>query len=275
MISFNTNSRKDIFIHFGIMFSVAAICFLIFFFLYLPGTTHHGESITVPDLTGMKMENVKEFIEKKDLRLEVSDSTFEIGKPPLTIISQYPKPGAKVKQNRKVYITITSKTPPKVKMPDLVGKSLRSAEMLLQSLDLQHDNIEYKPDLAINTILEQKLNGENIKPKTEILKGSMIHLIVSDGRGEDERPVPNLIGKSIEEVSFILKGSGLQTGATLYEEKEGKSLGKVFKQNPAPVDGNKVRTGDIIDVWIAGKKDDAKPTDEGGTKDVKVKENKQ
>ena len=157
-------------------------------------------------------------------------------------------------------------------MPDLVGKSLKSAEMQLQSLDLQIDNIEYRPDLAINTVLQQKLNGAEIKPGSEVLKGSMVHLIVSDGRGPDELPVPNLIGKTAEEVSFILKGSGLVEGARLYEEKEGRPLNKVFKQNPAPVEGNKVRAGDLIDIWIAGKKDDAKPSDEGGTKDVKVKD---
>ena len=275
MLSFKTNSRKDLFIHLGIMFSIVSICFLIFFFIYLPSTTHHGESITVPDLTGMKMQDVETFIEKKDLRIEVSDSTFEIGKPPLTVISQYPKAGAKVKQNRKIYITIISNKPPIVKMPELTGKSLRSAEMLLQSLDLQHDDIEYQPDLAINTVLAQKLNHDDIKPGAEILKGSVIHLVVSDGRGNNEIPVPNLIGKSAEEVSFILKGSGLQQGAILFEEKEGKPLGKVFKQNPAPVEGNKVRAGDLVDIWIAGRKEDTKPSDEGGTKDVKVKDNGQ
>ena len=61
------------------------------------------------------MDDIKDFIEKKDLRYEVSDSAFEIGKPPLTVIAQYPKAGVKVKENRKIYITITSKMPPIVK----------------------------------------------------------------------------------------------------------------------------------------------------------------
>ena len=267
MITIKTNTRKDIFVHAGIILCLLLMWFLVFFFIYLPSSTHHGESITVPDLSGRNFEDAVTFLETHDLRYEVSDSTFEIGKKPLSVLSQYPKAGAKVKQNRKVYLTIVAKNPPMVNMPRLVDLSLRSAEMQLQSFDLILGEIQYKPDLADGSVLEQKLNGSLIEAGKKIPKGSRIDLMVSNGQGAEKFPVPSLLGLTREEVGVVLKGSsgkGLQLGNIIYEEREGKALGKVFKQNPAAVEGNQVKAGDIVDIWIAGKKEDSQPQEEGG-----------
>jgi beta-lactam-binding protein with PASTA domain len=267
MITIQTNSRKDIFVHIGIIVCLLLMWFLGFFFIYLPSSTHHGESITVPDLNGRAFDDAVKFLEEHDLRYEVSDSAFQVGKKPLTVLSQYPKPGAKVKQNRKIYLTIVAKNPPMVRMPKLVDLSLQSAELQLQSFDLVPGEYQYKADLAENTILEQRYKGTKIEPGTEIPKGSKIDLVVSNGQGAEHFPVPSLIGLSLEEVRFYLKGAsgvGLQLGNIIYEEREGKPLGKVFKQNPASIEGNTVRAGDIIDIWIAGKSEDSQPQVEGG-----------
>jgi eukaryotic-like serine/threonine-protein kinase len=264
MISFRTQSRRDLFIHWGIMFCIVAIIFLGFFFIYLPASTHKGESITVPNLSGMKLDELKSFLEERDLRYEISDSTFIVGKPPLTVITQYPKEGAKVKPGRKVYLTVTAFNPPKVKMPKLVDLSLKSAEVTLQSYDLVLGQITYKPDLAENTVLEQSWEGKPVLPGTDIPKGSKIDLLISDARGTAEFPIPNLLGSSLEEASFTLKASKLVLGATIQEYREDKPIGKIFRQNPPAVEGNKVRLGDIIDVWINVRKEDTQPKEEGG-----------
>ncbi|MBC8109542.1 MAG: PASTA domain-containing protein [Verrucomicrobia bacterium] len=271
MIIFKTRSKKDILIHIGIILCLLTGWFVVFFFFYLPWRTHHGESITVPDLRDKSLQEVIEYLEKHDLRYEVSDSTFEIGKPPLTVITQYPKAGSTVKQDRKIYLTVTANTPPMVKMPKLVDLSLRSAEMQLQSLGLIRGTIEYVPDLAPNIVRGQIFEGDTIKPKTEIPKGSKIDLLVSDAKGINEFSVPDLLGKTIEEVNFTLKALNLQLGNTRPEFREGKPLGKVFKQNPPAVEGNTVRAGDIIDVWVAVSEEDEKSKPEGGSEVKKPK----
>ena len=106
----------------NLVIAAAALSFLsiFYFYIYLPNSTNHGETITVPDLEGMDLGKIDEFLSGHDLRYEVSDSSYSDEFPPLTVLQQFPKPGSKVKENRKVYITINRVTPPTVPMPDLV-----------------------------------------------------------------------------------------------------------------------------------------------------------
>src|SRR6187431_2764250 len=94
--------------------SIGTILFLsiIYFYIYLPATTNHGESITVPDLLGMKIEEIEKFLTDHDLRYEVSDSAYSADYDPLTVLQQFPKAGAKVKENRMILVSVNRITPP-------------------------------------------------------------------------------------------------------------------------------------------------------------------
>ena len=108
----------------------------------------------------MSLSDMNNFLGKRDFRYEVSDSGYSSVYPPLTILKQYPKPGAYVKENRKIYLTVKAKEPQKVKMPnDLIDGSLKNAELVLRSYGLKRGEIKYKPDLAANAVLEQWYNG--------------------------------------------------------------------------------------------------------------------
>src|SRR5688572_26971203 len=93
------------------LFNLIAATLLIgtcFFVLYnwLNSYTHHGESITVPDLRGMTQEKLEHFLENKHLQYKVVDSLFETKKAPGTILEQDPAPDSKVKENRTIYLTV-------------------------------------------------------------------------------------------------------------------------------------------------------------------------
>jgi beta-lactam-binding protein with PASTA domain len=250
MIYIKTSSLKDVLIHVGIMLSLLAIIVLSFFFIYLPATTNHGESITVPDLSGMKVEAVKEFLESRDLRYEINDSTFISNKPPSIVLTQYPRSGEKVKENRKIYITITTNNPPNVEMPKLVDISLKSAQMLLQSYELQEGSIKYVPNLAQNLVLKQEWNGKEIAPGTKLPKGSKIDLTVGDGVGKDDFSLQNVVGMSLEEAKVVIEGSSLVIGSILYDANSSEPTGTVIKQNPS-ADSN-IRVGEVVDLWVSG-----------------------
>lgn len=79
--------------------------------LYLRIYTHHGKSYRVPDLKGLSTDQVRREIKKNKLRFEVIDSLYVPETVPGTVLGQHPKAGAKVKQNRLVFLTISSLTP--------------------------------------------------------------------------------------------------------------------------------------------------------------------
>ena len=195
--------------------------------------THHGESISVPDLRGMDLERLETFLENKSLRFQIIDSLFDGTKAGGIVLEQDPAPESKVKEGRTIYLTINSATPPKVKMPNLIDVSYRQAEAILQTFGLKVGALIYQPDLAKNAVLDQKHKGSSIKPGVEIFKGSKIDLVLGDGLGSTEVSVPHLIGLTQGEAMFVLKGSALNLGTVHFDPGTKDSTDAViYKQAP-------------------------------------------
>jgi eukaryotic-like serine/threonine-protein kinase len=248
---FKAESLKDVLIHVAIIFGIFVSLILIFFYYYLPSATKHGEYITVPKLEGMTVDQIKEVLEEKNLRYEISDSTYKVNVKPFTVLSQHPEAGNEVKENRRIYVSIAAKNPPNIKMPDLIDQSVRGAEMQLKSLGLQVGTITTTPNPA-NVVLKQSYQGGTIKQGTSIPKGSKIDLLVGSGRGETEMEVPNVTGMTLEEAIHAIEAMGLVVGTQSYDPSSDKPEGTILKQKPTYQIGVKVRSGDVIDLWISG-----------------------
>jgi len=225
-----------------------------FFFVYLPLTTNHGETIVVPKITGMNQADLEDYLDERNLRYFVDDSSYNPGTRPFTVLNQDPAPGEKVKEDRKIYITVAMKNPPVIKMPTLTGGSQKNAQMILSSYGLTVGQIRLVPNLAQNTVLRQFVDGKEIAPGAPIAKGSKVDLEVGDGLGNQEFPVPNLINMPADEATTLLVGQGLELGETFYQEpQEGEVEGTVVKQRPVALPGATIRMGQLVDIWVAGK----------------------
>lgn len=252
MIKISTRSSTDLLIHIGIIVALLAALFLAFFFVYLPFTTNHGETITVPDVTKMSLDEMQNLLEDHNLRYEVSDCTFVAGAQPLTVIQQYPRANAKVKEDRKIYVTITKRVAPMVSMPKLDDLTLRSAQLSLKSLGLEMGEPIYVPDVAKNSVLRQLYNGKEIAPGTPIPKGSRIDLEIGDGLGSTMFEVPNVVGLPLDEAKLTIQGSNLKVGTIISVDDPDKEVGTVVKQRPEARPGERIRVGEAMDLWIVG-----------------------
>lgn len=227
--------------------------FIIGGIIFLNSYTQHGQTITVPDLNGKKISEVQRILANRDLQYFVADSSYSDRVMPLTVIDQNPKPGSKVKEERTIYLTINSLTPPKVKMPDLKDASLKQAQLELESLGLKLGKLTYKPDLALNAVLGQTINGRPVEPGSQVPKGTRIDLIVGDGLGQTEIDIPNLVGLTVDEAKFVLDGVGLNMGAIVADNTADASdrTAFVYSQLPSPEDPIKtIKQGEPIDIFI-------------------------
>lgn len=206
--------------------------------------------MTVPDLEGFQYDELERFLNERNLELKVTaDSGFVADIPPLQVLKQNPKAGAKVKQNRKIYVTLNAANPPLVQMPNLINTPLKNAQEILSNYGLVRGEIVYVPDIARNVVLEQKYRGRNIKEGMEIAKGSQIDLVVGDGLGNQTLSVPNLLGMDEAEAEFLVVGSGLRMGSITYVPTDTVPKGTILQQlPPAGVDA---KTGEIVDLWIS------------------------
>lgn len=254
--------------HLAIITAILVSLILGFFYIYLPIITKHGESISVPELEGKGLDELEEFLTNKKLRFEVEpDSGYSAKYPALAVLRQDPLPNSKVKENRKIYVTLNAKKPPVVKVPDLNGYSLRHAMLQLESLGLYVGKTVYIPEPYINTVQKYTYKGKILKENHEVPKGSKIDFVLADGAGNQKFPIPNLVGQDFEDAKVALLGMGLRPGNVFFE-KEGKiqeeiiddlgnkvlkeigiAPGKIFKQKPS-TKRDSIKIGEEMDLWV-------------------------
>lgn len=172
----------------GIAFAIIAV---IFFALlqWISVYSRHGEEITVPNLSGLSMDQAEEKLDDLDLDYELLDTTdFNPEFPKFSVVKQDPLPGAKVKEGRVVYIKLNSGTFTAVKMPDLIEKSLREAEPTLRSIGLEVGEVTTKPYIGKDMVIEMYYHGKMLKAGDKVYKNSKIDLVVGDGsQGEEDQ----------------------------------------------------------------------------------------
>jgi beta-lactam-binding protein with PASTA domain len=159
----------------------AALAYL--FFHWITYTTHHGQEITVPDLSKLSAEQAEEKLNAIDLDYTILDTVdFRPEFPKLTVVEQEPKAGSKVKEGRKIYIKINASTYTMVSVPDLIEKTYRQAVPTLEAVGLLEGTITYKPYLGKDMVLEMRMNGKKLKAGDKVLKSSKIDLVLGDGK---------------------------------------------------------------------------------------------
>lgn len=167
-----------------VLIAVLIICVTLFLFMFwISFTTNHGEEIIVPDLSKMTLEQAEDKLDELNLDYELLDTVdYNAAYPKLSVVQQDPDPGAKVKQNRVIYLKINSSTYSKVRIPDLIQKTYRQAVPTLLALGLEVGDTTYIPNLAKDMVLEMKMNGQPVKAGLQVLKMTKISLVLGDGK---------------------------------------------------------------------------------------------
>jgi eukaryotic-like serine/threonine-protein kinase len=249
-MSSTTFSLKKIIIHFLIILGLSVFLGFLFLKVYLPLYTNHGETVSVPDLSGYTFEEASKLLETTGLQYEVSlDSGFSTDLPAHAILKQIPDANSQVKSGRKIYLTLNAQNAPMLKMPNLVNTPLKNVQEILANMGLDRGDIIYVPDIGINVVLEQRYRGVSIPEGFEVPKGARIDLVVGDGLGNQYLQVPNLIGLEEDEAEFLILGSGLRVGNKSFLANDTIPSGRIFLQSPSS--GQEVKTGEPINIWIS------------------------
>lgn len=181
---------------FLIQIALAILALVVIAFLvmqWLNFSTNQDQRIEVPDLSKLTLNVVEDRLDELDLRYEILDSAnFNPDYPRYAVIDQVPAPGSYVKENRKIYLTLNPSGYRKVAVPDLIRRTRRQAEPTLRSLGFEIGDVTYKPDIAPDAVLELRHKGRLVNPGDELMKTSVIDLVLGDGQdryrldGEDD-----------------------------------------------------------------------------------------
>ncbi len=232
------------------------------FFGSLDYITKHGKFEKVPSMIGKNIDEARSLLESKGFEVEIQDSVYIDSIPRLAVVKQSPEGDAMVKVNRTVYLTINRSQPPLIEMPNLVGFTLRNAEMYLENLGLHIGDTIFKPDIAKNAVLEQLFNGKPIEAGTKIHMGSAISFVLGDGVGDEEMRVPDMIGLTLVEAKIQLQTMRINYTPVADDGIVNIDNAYVYRQNPEPVttlsDGqkqvNRIKAGQTVDLWLSVEK---------------------
>ena len=257
---------KDLLIHTAVIAGSFILLITTFFYVWLPINTNHGETITVPNIEGLSVNELDDFLRKRNLRFEVTpDSSYSPAFQPMAVLRQVPAPNTTVKENRKIYVTLNATKPPKVRMPKVEDLSLKSAQMVLRSYDLNLGEIKYVPDAFFGVVHEARMDGRVVLEGERIEKGSPIDLYVGDGYGNTIFQAPELIGRDLEEAKYVIIGTGLKVGkisittksqGTIAYRENGEEITETIRVSPGAVQNQypkalqNLKVGDAVDLWV-------------------------
>jgi len=244
---------KKFFRHLGLAVAIALIL-LLSTLIWLRIYTHHGRTILVPDLAGLTVDEVSDVTSSRNLRYEIVDSIYTSEMPRGTVVKQNPRASSKVKKNRKIFLTMNAVNPEMVSMPRMVGLSIRQARLALQNAGLVLGDISYRPDYAVDNVLQQLHADSVINEGTEIRKGEVIDLVLGMGLSNETTRVPDLVGLGLATARQIVADYHLNVGAVTYDEsitnEEDSAMNFVWRQYPEFDEFKRINKGMEVDIWL-------------------------
>lgn len=241
--------------------SVLMLIFLLLVMWALRLYTRHGQKIELADLKGMTLEEASDVTDRHDFELVISDSIFVVGKPGGVILDQNPKPGSFVKEDRKIYITVTKQNADKIlvkNLPALYGNAYEQKKKELEYRNIKSTVKSYQYDFGEpNHILEVWYKGQLIISKdvkrddVEIEKGGVLDFVLSEKEG-GEIPVPDLRCMTLAEATFLLESSKLMLGEVVRQGNGSAPDDKwyILEQEPAYDGMSVIERGQTIMVTI-------------------------
>lgn len=233
--------------------------------------THHGESITVPNVIGLYEHEARELFERAGLSMEIVDSVYLRNEKPGVIVEQTPKQGLSVKGGRIIFLTVNANAKREIAIPDLIGVSERQATSTLNSLGFNIGSINIVPSEYADMVLEIRHNDRILKAGDKLPDGST--LSISVGRNDtivsgEMVVVPSLIGLSATEAERIISENNMVVGYVGFDQPQPKNDSeklqyKVYRQMPEAE--QVVIPGKRIDIWLS--KDPRKQQGERDKKD--------
>ncbi|MEN9919647.1 MAG: hypothetical protein RL662_2083 [Bacteroidota bacterium] len=168
----------------GLMGIIAIVLVLMTLFV-LKIYTRHNDTVEVPELKSLQIQNIASIVASANLKYEVIDSVYSKNGVPGSILEQIPKGKSFVKEGRTIYLTVQSFNEPLVAIPDLVDASLRQSQTLLQTLGFTNIKIDYIPSEYAGLVYAVEYKGAKLKAGQKVPKGSPLTLKVGSGNATE------------------------------------------------------------------------------------------
>ena len=162
---------------------ITALILFVVLVIFLRFNTRHGDFIIVPDLIGKNIDEFESELGELDLQYIISDSgnfnpEFKIN----SVLDQLPAANAKVKQGRKIYLTLNASDFEMVEIPKITGITVRQARKTIESLGFIFGEIEYVDDIARDEVISISHDGNELNEGDYLKRTSEIDFELGNGK---------------------------------------------------------------------------------------------
>jgi len=149
--------------------------------------TMHGESVEVPEVKGMMINDAEYALDELELVTVVVDSAYVRQQPAGIVLEQKPAPGSRVKSGREIYLTVNQKQTPTNTIPDIAGNcSRREAEARLRALGFKIGPMEFVPGDP-DWVIALKVNDREVYTGERVPCDVPVVLVIGNSKlGDDE-----------------------------------------------------------------------------------------
>lgn len=167
---------------------VVAVIGVIIVYLCLNIFTRHGDWETVPEVENMSFTNAIHTLHSQGFRTDIRDSVYNDTYKPGYVVEQFPKPGAKVKPGRKIFLYINAVHPRELIIDQdnsggeaLKGYSLRQGLAKLEELGFRNVNVVKIPG-DNDRIIRLLVNGHTVAKMEKVPVNALVTVEVHDGQ---------------------------------------------------------------------------------------------
>lgn len=235
----------------GLTVVIIAGCWLLLFVdrVVMPVVVFSGLEVEVPDVHHLPFVEADSICQALGLELVKGRPRIDERFPPGHVMDQFPVAGVKVKPGRRIEVVVS--TPRELTIcPDVIGKSLREAIIVVDSSGLQivEDSIRFihSENQPEGVVVKQKPS-----PMTKMTQDEEIEVTLSLGKRPSEIVAPDLIGHLFSDVEFLLRKNDLRFGKITHFPDSSHPEHTVISQNPPP--GTVMKRFARIDLRVAIK----------------------
>ncbi|HET6968704.1 MAG TPA: PASTA domain-containing protein, partial [Ornithinibacter sp.] len=195
------------------------------------------ERYAVPPVVGMTLAEATARIEAVNLKVGKVTEAFDEKIPDGQVVSAKPGPGANLKRDASVAMTVSKGRKP-IKVPDFTGKSAETASRELSDRGLEVDATKQENS---DSVPKGRVISQSPRDGT-LFRGDTVTLVVS--KGPVLVDVPNVVGQQVQQARQALEAAGFTVAI---REALGGFFGTVRLQDPA---GGKAPKGSTVTLTI-------------------------
>ncbi len=219
---------------------------IIFDLVIMPSIVGRSNVSVAPAIEGMSLKQAEEVCRKERLEIAVAGYRSSDEIPEGYVISQDPRQGQGLKQGRTIKVAVSSGRRMEI-VPSFLGKTLREAEVLVESSGLAKGRIVriFSPGGGQPSVL-----ATSPSTGTKVPRGAPVDILVAIHGEPKSYLMPDLVGRDFPFVRGRLERLGFNVVHAVSRRRgEGRFPNAILSQTPPA--GAKIKEGDTIELVVS------------------------